>query len=84
MSTAKICDAGVGTMNQFKKWLVENFLPRYAKESLIEENDRLRQELQEAWRQADEIQQYAAGMEYALRHMPGVVVHNHESKNRDP
>ena len=48
MSTAKICDAGVGTMNQFKKWLVENFLPRYAKESLIEENDRLRQELQEA------------------------------------
>lgn len=71
-------------MNRFKKWLVENFLPRYAKESLIDENNRLKRELQEARRQAEKIQQYAAGLEYALRHMPGVVVHNHESKNRDP
>ena len=71
-------------MNRIKKWLVENFLPRYAKESLIDENDRLKQELQEARQQAEEAWRYAAGLEYALRHMPGVVVHNHESKNRDP
>ena len=71
-------------MNRFKKWLVDSFLPRYAKESLIEENNRLRQELQNIRQQAVEIQRYAAGLEYALRHMPGVVVHNHESENRDP
>lgn len=71
-------------MNQIKKWLVENFLPRYAKESLIEENNRLRQELRETRLQAEEVRQYTAGLEYALRHMPSVVVHNHESKNCDP
>ena len=71
-------------MNRFKKWLVENFLPRYAKETLLDENNRLRQELREAQQQIEEIRQYEAGLKYALRYIPGVVVHNHESKNRDP
>lgn len=71
-------------MNRFKKWLVENFLPRYAKESLIEENRRLQKELDELRSASTAMYEYGQGLEFALRHMPVMVVYNHESKNRDP
>ena len=71
-------------MNRIKKWLVENFLPRYAKESLIEENRRLQKELDELRSASTAMYEYGKGLEFSLRHMPVMVVYNHESKKRDP
>ena len=68
-------------MNRLKKWLVEQYLPAYAREALLEENARLKKDLEEARGELRELQNYAAGMEYAVRHLPATTVNNHyESK----
>lgn len=68
-------------MNSVKKWIVEQFLPAYAREALLEENERLLRELQDARAELREMQHYAAGLEYAMRHLPGATVtNNYEGK----
>lgn len=68
-------------MCRLKKWLVEQFLPAYAREMLLEETKRLQKELEEARGELREIQHYAAGLEYAVRHLPATTVNNnYESK----
>lgn len=68
-------------MNRLKKWLVEQYLPAYARETLLEENARLKKDLEEARGELRELQNYAAGIEYAVRHLPATTVYNnYESK----
>lgn len=68
-------------MNRLRKWLVEKYLPAYAREALLEENKRLRRELEEARAELREVQNYAAGLEYAVRHLPAMtVMNNYENK----
>lgn len=68
-------------MNRLKKWLVEQYLPAYAREVLMEENERLRKELDATRSELREMQHYAAGLEYAVRHLPAMtVMNNYESK----
>lgn len=68
-------------MGGLKRWLVDRYLPAYAREVLLEENERLRKDLEEAHGELRELQNYAAGMEYAVRHLPAMTVNNHyESK----
>lgn len=68
-------------MNRFKKWLVDRYLPAYAREVLMEENERLRKELDATRSELREMQHYAAGLEYAVRHLPAMtVMNNYESK----
>ncbi|PWM58579.1 MAG: hypothetical protein DBX91_08480 [Subdoligranulum variabile] len=68
-------------MNRLKKWLVERYLPAYAREVLMEENERLRKELDAARGELREMQHYAAGLEYAVRHLPANTVYNHYENN---
>lgn len=68
-------------MGGLKKWLVDRYLPAYAREVLLEENERLRKELDATRSELRELQHYAAGLEYAVRHLPATTVNNHyESK----
>ena len=68
-------------MNCLKKWLVEQYLPAYAREALLEENARLKKDLEEARGELREMQHYAAGLEYTVRHLPATTVYNnYESK----
>lgn len=68
-------------MNRLKKWLVDRYLPAYAREVLMEENERLRKELDATRSELREMQHYAAGLEYAVRHLPAMtVMTNYESK----
>lgn len=68
-------------MNRLKRWLVDRYLPAYAREVLLEENERLRKDLEDARGELRELQNYAAGIEYALRHLPATTVYNnYESK----
>lgn len=68
-------------MNRLRKWLVEKYLPAYARETLLEENERLRRELEDARAELREMQHYTAGLEYAVRHLPAMtVMNNYENK----
>lgn len=68
-------------MNRLKKWLVEQYLPAYTREVLLEENARLERALEEARGELREMQHYAAGLEYTVRHLPATTVYNnYESK----
>ena len=68
-------------MKRLKRWLVDRYLPAYAREVLLEENERLRKDLEDARGELRELQNYAAGIEYALRHLPATTVYNnYESK----
>ncbi|EFB74694.1 hypothetical protein [Subdoligranulum variabile] len=68
-------------MNKVKRWIVEQFLPAYARETLLEENERLRKELEDARAELREMQHYAAGLEYTVRHLPANTVYNHYENN---
>lgn len=53
----------------------------YARETLLEENERLRRELEDARAELREVQHYAAGLEYTVRHLPAMtVMNNYENK----
>lgn len=68
-------------MNRLRKWLVEKYLPAYAREVLMEENERLQKKLDAARGELREVQHYAAGLEYAVRHLPAMtVMNNYENK----
>ena len=71
-------------MKQFKKWLIDRFLPRYAYESLLDELAAANKK-QEELRQTVERQQcYISGLEYALRcTRPTVVVEGREKEAKE-
>lgn len=56
-----------GTMKKLRDWLLLRFLPAWAKESVYEENQRLRDKLEEKQHEIDRLNAYAAGLEYAAR-----------------
>lgn len=54
-------------MKRFKNWLYLNFLPVYAKESVLKERDAFKKKVEELEQKNRELRAYAAGLEYALR-----------------
>ena len=71
-------------MKQFKKWLIDRFLPRYAYETLVVELEKTTKKMEELQRTIDRQQSYISGLEYALRHMtPTVVVESHEKETKE-
>lgn len=53
-------------MNRLKQWLVEQYLPAYARQSMLEEQARLRRALA-AWQERyGALRAYADGLEHAL------------------
>lgn len=56
-------------MRRFKKWLLEQFLPAWAKESVYADNKRLQAQLERQAKELRELNAYIDGMETALRSM---------------
>lgn len=54
-------------MNRLKRWIVERYLPAYAKQALIEENTRLLRELAECKQELETSHAYSRGLEVGLR-----------------
>ena len=50
-----------------KKWLVDNFLPMWAKETVLRENRQLRQENRALEKRISELEAYAQGLRTGLR-----------------
>ncbi len=55
-------------MLALKKWLVEKYLPAYARLSLEEENARLAQELRKSTAECERLQAYISGIKRGLRY----------------
>ena len=50
-----------------KKWLVENFLPMWAKETVLEENRQLKRQLKKQEVEVKAMRAYLDGLEMGLR-----------------
>lgn len=63
-------------MRKFKTWLMERFLPAWAKDSVYRENQILRAKLDDRDREIRELNAYIDGLETALRSMRRIVIQN--------
>lgn len=63
-------------MRRFKRWLWERFLPAWAKDSVLQENEALRAKLNERDQELRELNAYIDGLETALRSMRRIVIQN--------
>ena len=54
-------------MRRFKEWLLETFLPAWAKDSVYRENRRLRGQIERQQQELRELNAYIDGLETALR-----------------
>lgn len=65
-------------MKRFKKWLMETFLPAWAKDTVYHENRVLRAELELKDQEINELIAYIDGMETTLRSMRRQVIITNE------
>lgn len=63
-------------MRRFRQWLLERFLPAWAKDSVYRENKILRAKLDERDQEIRELNAYIDGLETALRSMRRIVIQN--------
>ena len=63
-------------MKMFKKWLIDNFLPMWAKETVLRDNRQLQKECQELKRKLEVQAAYMAGMEAGTRSLRRIVINN--------
>lgn len=63
-------------MRRFRQWLLERFLPAWAKDSVYQENKLLRAKLDERDQEIRELSAYIDGLETALRSMRRIVIRN--------
>ena len=67
-------------MKRFKTWLLETFLPAWAKDTVYYENRVLKAELELKDQKINELNAYIDGLETALRFMRRQVIINNEVK----
>lgn len=64
-------------MKRFKRWLIESFLPVYLKKELMQENEKLREQIQNQQIHIRELNAYIEGLELGLRSRQRITVNNH-------
>ena len=67
-------------MKKFKKWLVDHFLPMWAKETVLQENRALRRENDELKKKLDIRDAYIAGIEIGSRALRRIVINNNSGR----
>ena len=63
-------------MRRFKIWLLERFLPAWAKDTVYQENKALREELERKRQEIKMLSAYIDGLETGLRSTRRVVIQN--------
>ena len=58
-----------------KKWLQNNFLPMWAKETVLAQNKQLVQENEKLRHKIAELQQYVAGMQAGMRSLKRISIY---------
>lgn len=54
-----------------KKWLINRFLPMWAKETVLRDNRLLREENEILWQKNRELERYIQGIRLGMRHARG-------------
>ena len=67
-------------LRKLKKWLVERFLPMWAKETILEDNKKLLDEIAKLRRQLDKKDAYIEGLEAGVKAQRRIVINNGEGK----
>ena len=63
-------------MRRFKRWLLERFLPAWAKDTVYQDNKRLLAQLEGQRQELRELHAYIDGLEAGLRAMRRVTIRN--------
>ena len=63
-------------MSKIKQWFLYKYLPAYCKESLTEENEQLRERVQELISEKKELESYIKGMQRGLRAVKKIQIVN--------
>ncbi len=63
-------------IERFYTWLRLRFLPEWARQQLLEENQRLNRELAEARQEIERLESYIEGMQDGLRRQRKIVINN--------
>lgn len=50
-----------------KKWLIDSFLPMWAKETVLADNRQLKRQLRKAQQENEKLQMYIQGLEMGIR-----------------
>lgn len=61
-------------MRKLRMWLLERFLPAWAKDSVMRENRTLREKLEEQAQEIRELNAYIDGLETGMRAMRRIVI----------
>lgn len=59
-----------------KKWLIDRFLPFWAKETVLEENRQLRRQLRRQEQDMARMEAYIRGLESGIRAGKRITIHN--------
>ena len=67
-------------IRKFKSWLVECFLPAWAKDTVYQENADLRAKIKMMEANIGELEAYIDGLERGIRSQRRIVIHNEVAK----
>lgn len=67
-------------MKRIREWLINKFLPAWAKDSLYKENQALRETIAERDAEIMKLNAYISGLEVGLRAQRRVIINNEVSK----
>ena len=59
-----------------KKWLIDSFLPMWAKETVLADNRRLKRQLREMAQENKEMKAYIQGLETGIRAGQKITIHS--------
>ena len=65
-------------MTKIKMWIIEKYLPSYAKESMTEELRSLNLEIDDLRRENERLRAYIAGLKRGVRSLKKIVINNAE------
>ena len=70
-------------MKKFKKWLIDHFLPMWAKETVLRDNRQLQKECEELKHKLEVQSAYMAGIEAGTRALRRIVINNNGRLGRE-
>ena len=66
-------------MRRFKNWLIKKFLPTWAREELLAENNRLQEQIADLRAEKANLLSYIEGLERGIRAQRRIIIHNGEA-----
>lgn len=67
-------------IKRFRKWLIEHFLPTWAKESVLKENEQLKAKLDAQALEIERLNAYIDGLENGVRWQRRIVINTGGAK----